>query len=164
MLPDKLIINTLRTNHKNNNTFEKRPFLKKTWYNFDYHNEQLEFDTPMVQVKLVNTLSKAEKVEEIEKTMPTIPLNHFRSFTLNHLKEYKIGSPDTLPEPSSKPTSNLSNSTSQANSASSHLVLPVHLHLHQPNQILQSQHVLLQQHRNFAYLTKNQNLLLLPNE
>ena len=93
--------------------------MKKTWYDFDYRNEELEFDTPLVQIKLVNTLKKAEKVEEIGKIMPTIPLDHFRSFTLNHLKEYKTEFLDTLLKPSSKPTSNLSNSTSQANNASS---------------------------------------------
>ena len=68
--------------------------------------KKVEYDSPLVQFRLINMLKKAEDINEIENIMPTILANHFGSFELNYLKEYKKETLDPMSNPSPIPSPN----------------------------------------------------------
>ena len=72
----------MRANNYNEMFFGKNWYQNKTYYYFDYDNR--EYDAPIAQTKILNSLSDAEKA----KAVPVIPENYFIKFELDYLNEY----------------------------------------------------------------------------
>ena len=108
-LPAKFVLKAMKSNQNNNMFFGLNTFQNRIWYCFDYDNR--EYDAPLAQTKILNSLSDAEKA----KAVPVIPENYFIKFELDYLNEYMHENNNQC---TSSKTSNPASTTTQTKRAS----------------------------------------------